>query len=35
MYALEELYDLVLEAEQLRRQAPPPGAQGEFDEWSV
>lgn len=33
MYALEELYDLVLEAEQLRRQAPPPGAQAEFEDW--
>jgi DNA topoisomerase 2-associated protein PAT1 len=34
MYALEELYDAVLDVEQLRRDAPPPTAMEEIAVWN-
>ena len=35
MYALEELYDEVLELEQMRRNAPPPTAMEEIERWNL
>ena len=35
MYALEELYDSVLELEHMRRDMPPPTAQEAIEGWNV
>ncbi len=35
MYALEELYDAVLDLEQARRDIPPPTAMEEIERWNV
>lgn len=35
MFALEELYDAILELEQMRRDAPPPTAMEEIEVWHV
>lgn len=35
MYALEELYDSVLELEQTRREMPPPTALEEIEQWNI
>lgn len=34
LYALEELYDSVLELEQTRREMPPPTAMAEVEAWN-
>lgn len=35
MYALEELYDAVLDLEQARRDIPPPNAMEEIERWNA
>ena len=35
MYALEELYDAVLDLEQARRDIPPPTAVEEIERWNI
>ena len=35
MFALEELYDSVLELEQMRREMPPPTAMDEIERWNA
>ena len=34
-FALEELYDVVLELEHLRREMPPPSAVDEVEKWNA